>query len=200
MNHRMISWACWVVLCAVLLTGCNSSRVKQVEVTRIVRETVVVTEAAPTATIATIQTPTQTPTPTLEPLDDSIFSVENNEIRILVTEYYVLIDHGLHEEAFNLLHPSFQENRNLEEYVEGSSVIYDQVKLLRLEAYDEFIERAGLEKFVPPEGINYVHVYLMAFHKGAKPDEGVFQQLFVQLKQTDNGWRISNFWTSPPTR
>lgn len=194
MGKKIFLIFCFALLMTSLLVGCDSIPIKQVEVTRIVRETVVITEASPTATIAPIQTQTQTP----EPVDKSIFSVENSELRILVTKYYVLLDYGLYEEAFNLLDPSSQQNRKLEEYVEGSSVIYDQVKLLRVEAYDEYTKRAGLDKLIPPEGINYVHVDLMAFHKGAKPDEGVIQQLFIELKKTDNEWRINKFATSPP--
>lgn len=188
MRNRIITLACCVVLCVVFLIGCNSNQVKQVEVTRIVRETVVVTEAAPPVT--------QTP----EPVDESIFSVENNEIRILVTEYYVLLDYGLYEEAFNLLDPSFQEKYSLEQFTEGQSAFYDEIELVRVEAYDEFTERGDLEKLIPPKDIGYVFVDLITWPKGSKPNDGMPEQMFVQLKQSDNGWRISNFWTSPPTR
>jgi hypothetical protein len=190
-----------VLSLALSFSACKpNENQKQIEVTRVIRQTVEVTRVVQNGDIQSAPTVI---TPTTEKSSDIEEERETNKAEIMVIEYYLLLKHGLYNDAYNLLNPSFTQKPSFDQYSEQMSVIYNNLDILYIEPFTVWAARNRIHEFAMSKDLNYIYVELVAWSKGDKPSEGtsgVEQHMFLKLKREENGWTILSFATNPPVR
>lgn len=159
------------------LVACVSETVMTVEVTRIVKETVIVYQ-----TQDVIMTPTPKPpyTPALracQPDNCEPYFAGAEVIR----QYFTFIDQGLYEEAYGLLSQSEQDRQSFEDYIIGAESYYQVVKTITIEPY---------YASDPDTEIQY---YVQYYHESDRPIDRNIHYSFITVIKEDGIWKLDAF-------
>ena len=184
-----VFFAAWVLL-PILLSACTATA-KTIEVTRIIQQTVVVpqtrevpvtttprpsnTPIPPTLTPIPIEKslPTQplpynypkpnttTPTPTETPEPTYVAIMAQQDPAIAIVNYYTLIEMHLYKDAYLLLSNSERKNRPIDGFILGAEQSYQEVKVLKVVQYNEWIKQNHIKMPPAADNVYYVRLYVI---------------------------------------
>ena len=200
----MIRKKIFIMIFLASIVSCNSGMADQVEVTRIIKETVEVTRlvnGSPSSIpqITTSAPPLQT-LPTLVTPEITKVSLDYDAVMI-VTQFYILSGHGQYDEAYKLFSSSHQNIISLNDYVEnGKSMKILSISLFSIQPLYEWALHEGLNVNKDPDGIRRFIVWLTAFGErgiaGAAPN-GTIQKQIITLILEKGEWKICSIGTIP---
>jgi hypothetical protein len=192
-------------LALILLCACSST-IQTVEVTRVVQQTVVITQFVTQivqVNIAPTLLPTNTPVPatptnvpTKTPTPTRVIDLSAQDGRIVVVQYYTLLGLHLYEQAYQMLSSQMQPSIEKNPYLEGVKNAFIVVKVLKVIPAKEEILRIGGN---PPSYVdNWYYVEIFAEGEngmsGSRPNG--FQKLYVRINQENKEWKILTFGDS----
>jgi hypothetical protein len=177
----------FLLLVIILSVACTSTTIQTLEVTRLVPQTILVTDIiTPIPPISTSKT--------LEPENEVYF-----EGIIVIVEYYKLLDQSRYEEAYQLLGAQAKTHSpNLEDYVASSRIAFKDVKIVTIQPYDEWASQQGYQPSLDPKMREVFFVQIIAKGIGVNSGSaisGEVQTLFITVTQEEGQWRIASFST-----
>ena len=188
-----VIFATWVFL-SILFSACTPTA-KTIEVTRIIKQTVVATRlvpvtttpspsgtpAPPTLTLAPTERPsptqtlpydyprpnrpnTITPTPTETPEPTHVAIMAQQDPAIAIVNYYTLIEMHLYKDAYLLLSNSERKNRPIDGFILGAEQSYQEVKVLKVVQYNEWIKQNHIKMPPAADNVYYVRLYVIGYN------------------------------------
>lgn len=188
---------------SILLSACSPT-VQTVEVTRIVPQTVVVTQLVRvpiTTTPVPTDTPvsaTSTPVPTEIPEPTHVIDLSKQDGSIVIVQYYTLLDLHLYAQAYDLFSSSNQWRRSNDkykaQYVEQQRHDSKVVKILQLYRYKDYLKQHGRDASKVSDNWYLVHLYGEGINgfAGAYPD-GIQPSLYIRVTLENGQWKIDEF-------
>lgn len=159
-----------------------------IEVTRIVYQTVVVTQIDHTS-IPTTPTPA-TPSAPLSPQDIEAIYFDG---AMVITQYYTLLSQGLFEEAYQLLSPSRPNPQNLDDFLMGAENVFQTVDLYKVQPYYLWSSQEDTSLKDTNNQIQYyVEVYVDGEDGWASIPYGVWNPIVTVVRENDR-WFIYTF-------
>ena len=191
------------VLISISASACSPT-VQTVEVTRIVPQTVVVTQLVqvpitmtpvPSGTPAP---PIDIPVPTETPESARAIDLSRQDGSIVIVQYFTLLDLHLYEQAYNLFSYTKQLHSPKEKFLEGEKEFSKVVKVLKVIRYNDWIKQMGRRDPKVSDNWYYVQIYAEGEHEfaGAYPN-GIQPDLFVRVTLENGEWKIEEFSTVP---
>ena len=195
----------------LVLTGSCNETMQTIEVTRLVPNTVGVTEANHQLNY-TQESYSLAATPDISATSPSIkIQTDSSSITmdpvyfdglVVLAQYYTLLGHRLYEESYQLLSSSQQNRYSFEEYKNFYTQDMKALEIRGIQPYDYWRAQQGLSASpIPANELRYV-VFLTSFHSGAAWNEGgtpIPRNVtgFESLVLENGEWKIDEFNTSP---
>ncbi len=151
------------------------------------------------ATGLSIPTPDLSTTiPTLDP--GSVPEKSDYDSIVVIAQYYLLINHGLFEQAYRLLSLSMQYENTLEEFVSNIKEVLriKEIKIVKILPYHETIQLQG---WTTPDPANKRMFFLQIYAEGedgmvGSETNGV-HDCYITTIVEGGDWKISSVNTSP---
>jgi hypothetical protein len=191
-----------VCLLASILPGACSSTGQPVEVTRVVPQTVVVTQLVqvmitPTSLATDTRVPpTPLPAPTNTPRPTPVLDMSSQDGRVVVTQYYTLMGLHLYEQAYQMFSSKMRPPVEFKSFLNISESAYKVLKIFEVIPALEEIKRVGGN----PSG-NIADWYYVTFY--AEGENGMsgsqangIQHRYVLLTKEKGEWKILEFGDS----
>lgn len=189
------------LLASIIASACSPT-VQTIEVTRVVPQTVVVTQLTTkiiTVNITTTPITTNTPvpdTPTLYPTDTPepthVIDMSSQDGRIVVIQYYTLLGLHLFDQAYQLLSSDLRTNYNYTEkkFLDDSTNFYKIVKVLKvIPAKEE--DKANLQCVC--DNWYYAEIYAEGENGMSGPFVNGIQQGYFQVTRENGEWKIEKW-------
>ena len=183
------------LLLMLVASACNSGDAQVIEVTRVVLQTVIVTQMIK-PTIDTTQEPTSEASVTPKLIIDPAYY----DGIVVITQYYTFLGHGLYEEAYRLFSSEAQQPRSLEDYVDGAARFFKTVEIHGIQPFDFWLAQQGKTPWPSPQGELRFVVNITAWGVGemsGSVPSGQPQTLFISMVHENDGWKIDKFSTAP---
>ena len=118
----------------------------------------------------------------------------------IIREYYSLLEYGSYEQAYNLLSPLMQHNKNFVDYLEGAKSAFKTVQIKSIQPYSVWAKEQGYKN---PETSSLDHRFVVTLiavgnspMSGSVPS-GQLQTLFISVLGVDGVWKINSINTAP---
>lgn len=178
-----------------IASACSSGNNQVAEVTRVVPQTVIVTQIIE-PTVASTQKPTVEASDTLKiNIDPAYF-----DGIVVIAQYYTFLGHGLYKDAYQLLSSDAQRPRSLEEYVDNAEMYFKTVEISGIIPFDFWLAQQDKSPWQRPMNELRFVVYITAWGVGemsGSVPSGQPQTLFISMVNENNGWKINKFSTAP---
>lgn len=190
---------CTCVLILILASACSPT-VQTVEVTRIVPQTVVVTQLVQVH-ITVTPLPSDTPTPpTRTPISTSTpepthgIDLSKQDGRIVIVQYYTFLDLHLYEQAYDLFSYTRKLDSPKDKYLEGEKEFSKVVKILQLYRYNDYLKQNGRDTPKVSDNWYLVQLYAEGEHEFAGAYlNGTQPGIFIRVTLEDGIWKIDEF-------
>lgn len=180
------SQAALFLLLAAVFTACNITPSMTGRTTQTISQQATAT-ATPRQATATWYLKTATPIlPTPPPDDIGYFDGV-----IVITQYYTFLDHGLYEEAYQLLSSSARTRiGNLEDYMEYEKSWFSKLEIISI--YPQYLKTNSMDRrrFI---------VTFISWGEGRLSGAGISgkeQTLYLTLVRESGKWKIDSFDTA----
>jgi hypothetical protein len=183
------------ILLLLIASACSSGNNQVAEVTKVVPQTVIVTQIIE-ATEVSIRKPT------VEASDTSKIGIDPAYFDgiVVIAQYYTFLDHGLYEDAYQLLSSEAQRPHSLEEYVDGAEMFFRTVEINGIQPFDVWLIQQGKTPWSSLEDELRFVVNITAWGVGemsGSVPSGQPQTLFISMAYENDGWKIHKFSTAP---
>ncbi len=185
MKSRKSQTALFLLL-ALVFSACNSNSSQTVQAIQVTPHTATIAVTSRQAA-ATWYLKTATPIlPTPPPDDIGYF-----DGIIVITQYYTFLDHGLYEEAYQLLSSSAQMRiGNVEDYIEYEKSWFKELEIISIVPQYLRIDSMDKRRFI---------VTFISWGEGRLSGAGISgkeQTLYLTLVRENGQWRIDSFDTA----
>ena len=201
MKDQPVIAKCLTLITLLTLASCNSRTPLAVEVTRVVPQTVLVTQVItnPPATTRepkekanpTYQQKTPLPTPA-EPNQDTAYY----DGLVAIATYTTLTEHGLYADAYQLLSQARKERSSADDYVTNMQALRGTFtfKILNAQPFYEYAQERGIKTFEDTAYKKYFHLNVYVEGEGGMAGaipNGDHNYIGIVVWE-NGGWKISD--------
>ncbi len=195
-KERIIAFILISLIAITLVSSCKATP-QVIEVTRIVQQTMIVTQiiqisvtSTPVST-KTFQPFTPTPAFTKTSLPTEKVDWYQQDPKIVIVRYYTLLDLHLYEQAYDLMSSSSNNGKHDKSWeIEDLKAVYKAVKVLQVIRYNDYLKQTGATNQSFSDDWYMVIYYAegnLAYSNGIQPET------FVRVGKENGEWKIEEF-------
>lgn len=174
-------------LLLLIAFACSSGNTQVAEVTRVVPQTVIVTQIVGENVVKS-EEPTKAINPTPKPYIDPAYY----DGIVSITRYYTYLGHDLPAEAYKLLSSSAKKHNTEQEFVDMANRLYESINILTIQPYFAWAKEHNTSAAPDPDGRNRFAAEIITVSEGKS-----FPQTFYLTLILENGeWKIDKFATA----